>query len=263
MYPVILRLGPVTIYSYGLMMAIAFLVSGYLVGKELERKGFNGEIASSILFSAAVGGIVGSRILSILNDWPEFVRDPVQAVFSGAGFVWFGGLIGGFITVSLTIRRHGLPWLTTVDSIGPVLALGHAIGRIGCELAGDGDWGRETTLPWGMSYPNAIVGWHYPPGVRVHPTPIYEAIVYTAIFALLWSTRRRPNPAGRVFCRYLILTALARFLVEFVRINPAIAFGLTEAQWISIALALVGVGGLVTIRVAETHRPSPAAASGR
>ena len=123
---------------------------------------------------AAVGGLVGARILAIVDDWSGFVSDPLHSIFSGSGFVFYGGLIGGFIAVSWTIRRHGLPWLQTVDCIAPGLVLAQGIGRIGCQLAGDGDWGSETTLPWGMAYPNAIVGWPYPPGVRVHPAPLYE-----------------------------------------------------------------------------------------
>ena len=138
MYPIVLRLGPLTIYSYGLMMAIAFLTAAYLTGKELSRKGFDGELASSMVFWAAVGGLVGARILAIIDDWSGFVSDPVHSIFSGSGFVFYGGLIGGFIAVSWTIYRHGLPWLATVDCIAPGLVLAHGIGRIGCQLAGDG-----------------------------------------------------------------------------------------------------------------------------
>lgn len=248
MYPVILHLGPLTIYSYGLMMAIAFLTGGYLVSRELARKGFDPDFASTMVFWAAVGGIVGSRILAILEDLPAFVADPWSGIFSGAGFVWYGGLIGGFLAVSLVIRRNGLPWAATVDCIAPALALGHAIGRIGCQLAGDGDWGSETTLPWGMAYPNAIVGWDYPPGVRVHPTPLYEFAVYTLIFAFLWSIRKRPYPAGTLLWLYFLLGGAARFLIEMFRINPIFLFGMTQAQVISIGLMIVGLLQLLTSR---------------
>jgi phosphatidylglycerol:prolipoprotein diacylglycerol transferase len=248
MYPVLFHLGPLTIYSYGLMMATAFLTAGYLTGKELTRKGLNGELASTLVFWAAVGGLVGARLFAIFGDWSGFVADPIHSLFSGAGFVWYGGLFGGFAAVTWSIRRHRLPWLTTVDCIAPGLALAHGIGRIGCQLAGDGDWGHETSLPWGMAYPNAIVGWHYPPGVRVHPTPLYEMALYVLVFMFLWTIRTRPHPNGTLFWWYLVLAAAARFVVEFVRINPPVVFSLTEAQVISVILVAIGVWRLLAAR---------------
>ena len=246
MYPVILHLGPVSIYSYGLMMAIAFLMAGYLTSKELVRHGLNGELASTMMFWAAIGGLAGSRLLAIADDWSGFVSDPLHSLFSGAGFVWYGGLIGGFVAVTLTIRRHRLPWLVTVDCIAPGLVLAHGIGRIGCQLAGDGDWGRETTLPWGMAYPNAIVGWTYPPGVRVHPAPLYEMLAYFAIFAFLWSIRKSRHTEGTLFWWYLVLGPTARFLIEFIRINPPVLLGLSQAQLISLGLVMIGAWKLLS-----------------
>jgi len=255
MYPIVLRLGPLTIYSYGLMMAIAFLTAGYLTGNELSRKGYDGELASSMVLWAAVGGLVGARILAIVDDWSGFVGDPLHSIFSGSGFVWYGGLIGGLIAVSWTIRRHGLPWLTTVDCIAPGLVLAHGIGRIGCQLAGDGDWGTETTLPWGMAYPNAIVGWPYPPGVRVHPAPLYELIAYTLIFGVLWSIRKRTYPDGTIFWLYLVMAPIARFLIEFVRVNPPVFLGLSQSQLISVGLVMIGSWKLLSARTL-TVRPA-------
>ena len=263
MYPVILHLGPLTIYSYGLMMAIAFLTAGYLTGLELNRKGFDGELASSIVFWGAVGGLVGSRILAIFEDWNDFIADPIHGIFTGAGFVWYGGLIGGFLAVSWTIRRNGLPWLPTVDCIAPALSLGHGIGRIGCHLAGDGDWGVETTVPWGVAYPNAIVGWNYPPGVRVHPTPLYEVAAYSAIFLVLWSIRKRSLPDGTLLWLYLILGGLARFVIELVRINPPVVAGLSQAQLISIGLIVVGIWRLIATPPIRSTSYAPSAGSKR
>jgi phosphatidylglycerol:prolipoprotein diacylglycerol transferase len=258
MHPVILHLGPITIYSYGLMMALAFLTAGYLTGKELTRKGLNGELASTIVLWAAVGGLVGSRVLAIIDDWSGFLAAPFHSIFSGAGFVWYGGLVGGFLAVTWVIRRNGLPWAATMDCIAPGLALAHGIGRIGCELAGDGDWGRETTLPWGMTYPNAIVGWDYPPGVRVHPAPLYEMLAYTAIFGILWSISKRPHRDGAVFWWYLLLAPAARFVIEFIRINPPIFFGLSQAQLISLALVAIGAWKLVLGPAGTAHAAAPA-----
>ena len=248
MYPIILHVGPLTIYSYGLMMAIAFLSAGYLTGKELTRKGLDGEIASSMVLWAAIGGLVGARLLAIVDDWNGFVTDPLHSLFSGSGFVFYGGLIGGCIAVSWTIRRHALPWLVAVDCIAPGLVLAQGIGRIGCQLAGDGDWGTETNLPWGMAYPNAIVGWPYPPGVRVHPAPLYEFAAYALTFAVLWSIRKRKLPDGTVFWLYLVLAPLARFLIEFIRVNPRVFLDLTQSQFISLALMLIGGWRLLSTR---------------
>lgn len=248
MYPVLLRLGPLTIYSYGLMMAIAFLTAGFLLGKELSRKGFDGDLASSMVFWALIGGFGGARILAIIDDWSSFVSDPLHSIFSGSGFVFYGGLIGGCIAVSWTIYRHGLPWLPTVDCIAPGLVLAQGIGRIGCQLAGDGCWGSETTLPWGMTYPNAIVGWSYEPGVRVHPTPLYEFTAYFLVFAILWAIRKRQYRDGTIFWLYLILAPTARFLIEFVRINPRVFLGLSQAQLVSLGLIAIGMWKLATAR---------------
>jgi len=253
MYPVLFHLGPLTIYSYGLMMAVAFLTAGYLTGKELTRKGFNGELASTLVFWAALGGLVGARVFAIWDDWPGFVADPIHSLLSGAGFVWYGGLFGGLVAVTWSMRRHHLPWLITVDCIAPGLALAHGIGRVGCQLAGDGDWGHATTLPWGMAYPNAIVGWHYPPGVRVHPAPLYEMLLYVAVFIFLWTMRTRSHANGTLFWWYLVLAPAARFMVEFVRINPRVAFGLTEAQVISLILVSVGIWRLLAARGFSIH----------
>lgn len=247
MYPVLFHLGPLTVYSFGAMMAAAFLVAGYLTGRELERKGLPAEPASSMVVWAAVGGLAGSRLWAIVEDWQGFVADPVATLLSGSGFVWYGGLVGGTLGVTWVVRRHGLPWLKVVDCIAPALALAHGIGRIGCQLAGDGDWGTPSTLPWAMAYPNAIIGWDawlmnrgLPPDTQVHPTPIYELLAYTGIFAVLWGMRKRSMRDGGLFWWYLILAPAARFLVEFVRHNEVALAGLTQAQLFSLVLMAIG-----------------------
>jgi phosphatidylglycerol---prolipoprotein diacylglyceryl transferase len=173
------------------------------------------------------------------------VRDPIGLLFTGSGFVFYGGLIGGALAMTFFFRRHGMPWWRGADAVAPALVLGQAIGRVGCQLSGDGDWGTVTTVPWAMAYPYAVVGWPYPPGIRVHPTPIYETLAYLAIFALLWRWRRTPQPDGTIFCWYLVLASGARFLVEFLRVNPVVAGNLTSAQLTSIALVAIGAARLV------------------
>ncbi len=240
------------------MMAIGFLVGGFVTERELTRKGLPGQLGSSIVFWGAVGGIAGSRVWLWVVDWQAFLRDPLGMIFSGSGFVWYGGLIGGTASVSWLLYREKVPWLKAVDCIAPALAIGHAIGRIGCQLAGDGDWGSVSDLPWAMAYPHAIIGWDYPPGVRVHPTPIYELILYSGVFAFLWSIRARKQPDGTVFWWYLVLSGAARFAVEFVRINPASLFGLSHAQWFSLIIIALGAWRLWADAATAPAGPQPA-----
>ncbi len=246
-HPVIFSLGPITIYSFGVMLALAFLAAGNVVARELERKGMDPDLSSSFVLWAAIGGLVGSRLLSLIGDWGAFLEHPLEFVFTGAGFVFYGGLLGGFITVSYFIWHHGLRWLRVVDCIAPALAIGQCIGRIGCQLAGDGDWGLPSTLPWAMSYPHAIIGWEawtrangLPVDVRVHPAPIYESLGYGIVFLILWSVRKAPSPDGTMLWLYLLLSGVVRFCVEFVRINPRVFYGFTEAQLMSLAIVAIG-----------------------
>lgn len=240
MYPVIAEFGPLRIYSFGLMMALGFLAATFLGTREFNRRGYDGEIASTLVVWAAIGGIVGARIWAIAGDWDGFLSNPTGSLLSGAGFTWYGGLIGGALAVTIALRRHSVPWTVGADCIAPGLLIGHALGRIGCQLAGDGDWGTVTTLPWGMAYPNAIIGWDYPPGVVVHPAPLYEAAAYSIGFLIVWSLRLRDYPSGTLFWLFLVLSPGARFFIEFVRINPPLLFGLTESQLTSIALVVIG-----------------------
>lgn len=240
MHPVLLSLGPVTIYSYGVMMAFGFVAAGWVIRKELQGQGREPDLAASLVLWAAVGGLVGARLLFILDTWPAFVADPLALILTGAGFIWYGGLLGGIAGVSLCIRRYRLPWLRTMDIVAPAIALGHGIGRIGCHLAGDGDWGPPTDLPWGVVYSRAVVGWPYPPGVAVHPTPLYEWAAYSLIFVFLWHRRTTAHRPGALFWGYLVLAGLARFGLEFVRINPGVLLGLSLAQVMSIPLVACG-----------------------
>ena len=248
MIPDVLHLGPIPIHIFGIFLALAFLAASAAASREFARKGYDPALGSSAVVWAAVGGIVGARLWLVLDAWPEFVRAPADFLWNGGGFVFYGGLVGGALAVTIFFRRAGIPWLRGADVAAPAIALGQAIGRLGCQLAGDGDWGKETTLPWGMAYPYAVVGWDKPPGVRVHPTPLYEAAAYMAIFALLWRLRREPAPDGAILALYLVLSGAARFLVEFVRVNPRIAFGLTEAQLVSLTLVVVGGWWLLSRR---------------
>jgi len=243
---VLFQFGPITIYSYGVMMALGFIAAGWTLGKELQRRGKDPNLASTFVLWAAIGGLIGARLLFLVEEWRAFLNDPWPLLFTGAGFVWYGGLIGGVVGVTLCIYRYGLSWGEMMDAVAPSIALGHGIGRIGCHLAGDGDWGPVTTLPWGVAYPHAIVGWDFPPGVRVHPTPLYETTAYLLVFAFLWSRRTKTPEPGTQFGWYLVLASTARFFLEFVRVNPPWVLGLSQAQLLSVML--VSAGAVLLLR---------------
>ena len=255
MYPVLLQIGPFTIYSLGVLWALGALCAGWVVRLELKRYRFNPELASNMVAAAAIGGLIGARLLFILEEWDSFIRAPLDFIVSGAGFTWYGGLVGGTLALTWVVRRHAIPWFKAADISAHGLALGYGIGRIGCFLAGDATWGKITDVPWAMAFPNAIFGWvdpltgvPYPPGVKVHPTQLYELIQSLAVFGILWPLRSKGYPDGTIFWLYLILAGSMRFLVEFLRANPVIALGMTEYQWLSLVLVVLGLAQLLRFR---------------
>ncbi len=261
MIPVLFHLGPLTVYSFGLMMALGFLAADYVIRLECIRRGYDPEYSSSVVIAAAVMGLVGSRLYAILDDLPTYLADPKSMIFSGSGFVFYGGMIGGILGAYLVSRWYRIGFGSTMDMCAPALAIGQAIGRMGCQLAGDGDWGLPSTVPWAMAYPKAIVGWNsqtvlkldehyqlvsgYFPGVRVHPAPVYETILYLGVFMILWSMRKTSCPPGRLIYWYLVLAGGARFLVEFWRINPRVFYMFSEAQMIALAMTVLGGVALI------------------
>jgi phosphatidylglycerol---prolipoprotein diacylglyceryl transferase len=251
MYPVLFKIGPLTIYSLGLFWALGALAAAWILRLELKRYGYDPEIAASVVVAAAITGLLGARLLFILEEWESFRQAPFQFIFSGAGFSWYGGLFGGALAAAWVFKKHKLRLPQAADISAPALALGYGIGRIGCFLAGDATWGKVSDVPWAMAFPDAVAGWidpltgmPYPPGVRVHPTQLYELVQSLVVVAILWSLRKRKYPQGTIFSLYLVLAGSMRFVVEFWRVNPTVGLGLTEYQWISLALIIVGTGML-------------------
>jgi len=263
-----LHIGWLTIPTFGLMVATALLVAGYILQADINRRG-NLTVAATkktpkvpservhqdegflIVTVAGMAGLLGARLYHVLETPREFFADPWPMLFTRYGFAWFGGFLGGFLALIFLARHFKVPLLEFFDICAPAATVGYAIGRIGCLLSGDGDYGRPTSLPWGMAFPNGVVPttdtcvqWGWPADCRVHPTPIYEFLIWMAIAAFLWhmgaKAVRGPKAKGEIFCNYLILTGLARFLVEFLRINPRSFFGLSNAQAASLVSILVG-----------------------
>jgi phosphatidylglycerol---prolipoprotein diacylglyceryl transferase len=266
-----LHIGSFTIPTFGLMVACAMLAAYFVLRADLDRRGIadkNSGEAEALISFPCLAGFVGAKLYHLLESPSEFFADPVHLLFSPYGFAWFGGLLAGFATfafVAWRITRRNIEagqpvsLLTVFDAGSPAAALGYGIGRIGCLLSGDGDYGIPTSLPWGMSFPNGLV----PTVERVHPTPIYEFMVACAIAWWLWrmgaashsssvhaelsgpseartisDSSRQP---GEVFAAYLVLTGAARFLVEFIRINPRSFLGMSNAQTAAAASVIAGI----------------------
>src|SRR5580704_3339522 len=257
-----LHLGPLTIPTFGLMVATGLLVAAYVLQADFDRrraylpaaKKAKAEQAERkdegflIIGIAGFAGLVGARLYHVLESPSEFFADPWPLLFSRFGFAWFGGFLGGLIALILLARYLKIPLLEFLDICSPAAAVGYAIGRIGCLLSGDGDYGRPTSLPWGMSFPNGVV----PTTQRVHPTPLYEFFIWLAIAAILWRMGakylREPVAKGEIFSMYLVLTGIARFLIEFIRINPRSFFGMSNAQTASLVSIALGVALLLRLK---------------
>jgi len=259
-----LHIGWLTIPTFGLMVATGLLTAAYILQADFDRrrsqlekyrpaknalpKGFfakfvaqsHGDEGFLIIGIAGLAGIAGARLYHVLESPREFFANPWPQIFSRYGFAWFGGFLGGFLALRYLARLYKIPLLEFLDICSPAAAVGYAIGRIGCLLSGDGDYGKPTALPWGMSFPNGVV----PTTERVHPTPLYEFFIWLAIAAFLWhlgsKALRGPKAKGEIFCNYLILTGVARFLIEFIRINPRSFFGLSNAQAASLVSIILG-----------------------
>ena len=239
MYPFI-HIGPLTLGSYGVMVATGLICAFFILRADFARRKVSAD-SEAIIGITGLAGLVGSRVYHVLESPAEFFADPWPQIFTTMGFAFFGAIIGGFIALLYLAKRFRIAPLLMLDAASPAGALGYGIGRIGCLISGDGDYGIPTTLPWGMSFPNGIV----PTTDRVHPTPIYEFLAALVIFWILWKLGARAikmrAPHGTVFAAYLVLTGIARYLVEIIRINPRSFYGLTNAQAASVVSMIGGI----------------------
>ena len=246
-----IHIGPLDLKTFGLCFAGGFLVSGLILGRRFRELGRPVDWSYEMVFAALIGGLVGSRIDYILQNWDKVSDDLLGNILSGSGLVWFGGMVGGALGVILWARWRGFLGWQLFDSAAVPLAVGYAIGRVGCQLSGDGDYGTHSDLPWAMSYPDGTV----PTTDTVHPTPVYETLAMGIAGVVLWRLRDRFAP-GVLFGLYLIFAGIERFLVEFIRRNEEIVAGLTQPQLISLALLALGVA----IVVVRRDVPQPATA---
>ena len=265
MYPVIFDFGQISIFgreisivinSYGFMLMTAFYSCYFVLNREMKRLELDENIASDIIVWAAIGGIGGAKLYYLIENFDRVLIDPKGMIFSGAGLVFLGGLIGGTMGVSYVFRRNSMEWFQSADIVAPLLALGYSLGRIGCLLVGD-DYGLPTDLPWGISFPNglppttySVFQSYYPwvdlsgfqPGIlKVHPTQIYESIIGFLIFVYLYKIRLTNTIAGSLFFKYLMFAGIERFFIEFIRMNPKYLFNLSGAQLISLGMISISI----------------------
>jgi phosphatidylglycerol---prolipoprotein diacylglyceryl transferase len=248
----------ISIKTFGVMFALGFLACGAVIARRLRELGKPVDWSYEIVFAALVGGIVGARGYYVIQNYDQVEHNLLGSVFSGSGLVWYGGAIGGAIGVLAWMRWRGVLELRMLDMCATALALGYGIGRIGCQVSGDGDYGIRSSLPWAMGYPHGTLP--TPPGVRVQPTPIYETVAMCVLAYLLWQLRDRVRP-GVVLALYCIGSGLERFLVEFVRRNNEVLVGLTAPQLESVVVCVIGLVWLgIMIRRGGTAalRPAPA-----
>lgn len=265
---------PFRVGSYGLMMALGFLTAWWLLARDLRRRGLDVSIAESTIFLGVTTGLIGAKLAYLLTEAPSFRWSDL---FSGSGLTWHGGLILAALAIIGYYLLKQLPLGVMVDAVAPTLASGYAFGRLGCQLAGDGDYGIACDPGWWhdticMAYPGGIVpspcevaGRLYetcpinapePIWLQVHPTPVYEALAGFALFGLLWALRTRIRPPGLLFALYLVLAGLSRFAVEFIRLSedrPYRLLGLRDAQL--VALGMVALGIVVSVVAMLRHRP--------
>src|SRR6266849_2600250 len=270
-----LHLGPLTIPTFGLMVATGLLAAAYLLQADFDRQREqfvkSGYLKSGgkpshhdegflIIGIAGLAGLVGARLYHVLESPRELIADP-SLLISRFGFAWFGGFLGGFVALLFLANHFEIPTLEFMDLCSPAAAVGYAIGRIGCLLSGDGDYGRPTSWPWpwGMAFPHGVVPttetcvqWGWPADCRVYPTPIYEFLGGVIIAVYLWRMATKAASGGgshgEIISSYLIWTGIVRFLVEFIRINPRSFYGLTNAQVVSLLSIAAGAILLLFVR---------------
>jgi phosphatidylglycerol---prolipoprotein diacylglyceryl transferase len=244
-------LGPVELQTFGLTLATALIACGLLAAKGLRELGKPADWAYEFLFAAGLGGIVGAKVdWMIQNPDQAFDRGLVDIVF-GPGLVFLGGLLGGALAVCVVAYRRRFLGYDLMDLAAPSIALGYAIGRIGCQLSGDGDYGVPTDLPWAMAYPDGTV----PTDELVHPAPIYETLAMGLAAIVLWHLRGR-FALGVLFGLYLVIAGVERLLVEIIRRNEAVVAGLTLPQLLSIGMIVAGAV-FIAWRT-RSARPAPA-----
>jgi phosphatidylglycerol:prolipoprotein diacylglycerol transferase len=239
--PIIFQIGPFALRYYGLMYAIAALTGGWLLGKEVRRKGISltDDQRWNLILFVLFGGILGARIYYVVFNWDYYSQflSEIPAIWHG-GLAIHGGLIGGVLTGIWYVRRHRLPFWPLADAGAPSIILGQAFGRFGNFMNGDAH-GIPTTMPWGIIFPPESIAGREFPGVPLHPVMLYELVLDLAGFFLLWFIRKRPSGDGFIFFSYLLLYSVIRFFVSFFRADDLYLGPLRAPHVVSVLLLII------------------------
>jgi phosphatidylglycerol:prolipoprotein diacylglycerol transferase len=248
MYPELLKIGNFSISSFGVMVALSFLVAYWLCLKEFRRKNLSEDLLGNLFLAAMIGGIAGAKLLYLFENVPinEIIQNPVQHILARGGLTFYGGLFGALLLTWIVAKRSKLDFWLLGDSVAPAMAIGYSIGRLGCFLVGD-DYGVKSDLPWAIAFPNGL-----PPTVDpVHPTQIYEAIIMLVVFLYLWKIRKNIYKTGYIFSLYLILAGSERFFIEFLRnTTQSPISNLSIAQVMAVIILLFGLYKIFRLRSA-------------
>ena len=301
MYPRLLEIPlggdtTITIYAYGFMVAVAILTASWITGTELNRMQAEGrfgpirirsgnaagkgkkkkgtivqpsELIGTMTIIAAVVGVAGSKLFHVLENLDQFMLAPADMIFSTGGLTFYGGLISAALAIAWYAHSKGIHVPSLADAIAPSLILGYGIGRIGCHLAGDGDWGIPANLAakpgfipnwlWAETYPNNILGVTLPDS-GVYPTSIYEFVACLALFGILWTIRKHPYKVGWLFMVYLFMNGLERLSIEQIRVNNRfewMGLNVTQAEVIAALLLVIGLVGSVWMALVRDRRTRP------
>jgi phosphatidylglycerol:prolipoprotein diacylglycerol transferase len=257
MHPILFDFGTFTIYSYGVLLAAAYLLGLQFALVRARARGLDAQRVMDLGIWIIISALVGAKLLLLIVDFRQFTDNPRDLLgLARSGGVFYGGLIAAVVVALVYLRRHTLPLWTTTDVFAPGIALGHVVGRLGCLLAGC-CFGRETTVPWAITFHNpAAIPQGTPLGVPLHPTQLYEAGAEALILVLLLATERRGRPfPGRTFWSYMFLYGLSRFIIEFYRGDSrGMVFGaLSTSQFVSIFLVPLAIVMLFVL----SRRPDP------
>ena len=246
MFPELLRIGDFHITSFGVMVAVSFLVAFWISGMEFERKGISRRLHEHIFLAALLGGILGAKFLFLIENVPlsDILSYPKHYLLLRGGLTFYGGLFLALFASFVITKRYKESFWKVLDATAPALVIAYATGRIGCFLVGD-DYGIASSLPWAMPFPKGS-----PPTLEaVHPTQLYETVVMLLVFAALWKIRKREKPVGWLAAIYLVLAGLERFSVEFIRnTTESPISGLSVAQIMALLLILVGTLKYISVR---------------
>ena len=259
MYPRLLELGPVTVYTYGVLLAAAYLLGLQLARMRATDRGLDGNRVLDLGIYIIISALIGAKLLLLVTDYKAFAANPRELLtLLRSGGVFYGGLILAVVVSVWYIRRVGLPLWTTCDVFAPGIALGHVVGRFGCLFAGC-CFGKPTTMPWGITFSDAFAASNVgtPLGVPLHPTQLYEAGAELLILGVLLLTERKGRGfAGRTFWLYMLLYAISRFIIEFFRGDDRGTFFMfSTSQFISILLAPLAI--VMLVYLSRVVQPEP------